>query len=217
MTPGTEILRELCNRIAQPGGRRIIAIDGVDGAGKTVFAGRLSAMLVDAGHSVIQASVDGFHNSRVLRYRRGKSDPQGFFEDSYNYPMFRETLIDPFRAGASSVSTARFDHVRDAEITRTAKVETASLLVIDGIFLHRDELAGIWDFSIFLSVPFAVSYARMAKRNGSNPDPLATENRRYYEGQQIYIRTCQPEKRATVVLDNSDIDATHLVSGHSGL
>ncbi|WP_330276758.1 hypothetical protein OG205_14535 [Lentzea sp. NBC_00516] len=44
-----------------------------------------------------------------------------------------------------------------------APAEVASpsaLLLVDGIFLHRDELVRHWDFSVFLDVGFAVSVAR---------------------------------------------------------
>jgi len=49
--------------------------------------------------------------------------------------------------------------------------EPGTVLVLDGLFLHRDELVGVWDLSVFLQAPFAVSVARMAARDGSNPDP----------------------------------------------
>jgi uridine kinase len=31
-----------------------------------------------------------------------------------------------------------------------------TVLVVDGLFLHRDELAGCSDFSVFLTAPFAI-------------------------------------------------------------
>lgn len=212
MVQRTNLIRGLCDRISRLEGRAVVGVDGVDGAGKTVFAGELASMLMQSGRSVIQASVDGFHNDRALRYRRGKSDPQGFFEDSYNYELLRNDLIDPFRKGESKVSVARFNHAIDAEISDTATVEPSAILVIDGIFLHRDELVSLWDFSIFLSVPFSVCYARLATRDGSNPDPRAVKNRRYYEGQQIYLSNCKPAERATVVIDNSEIEAPQLLN-----
>lgn len=79
----------------------------------------------------------------------------------------------------------------------------SAVLLFDGVFLHRDELKDLWDFSIFLSVPFSISYARMAARDGSKSDPTAPENRRYYEGQMIYLQSCQPQTRASIVVDNS--------------
>jgi uridine kinase len=44
-----------------------VAIDGVDGAGKTTFANELAEVVGGLGRPVIRASVDGFHNPRVVR------------------------------------------------------------------------------------------------------------------------------------------------------
>lgn len=191
-------------RIVGLHGRAIVAIDGVDGSGKTTFADRLTTLVERHGREVLRASVDSFHNPRATRYRRGRGNPQGFFLDSYDYDALRTHLIEPFRCGAEEVSTARFDHQHDQAVDVTYRVGASSILLLDGIFLHRDELCGSWDYSVFLSVPFTVSYARMARRDGSDPDPLAPENRRYYEGQNIYLKTCRPELRASLVIDNSD-------------
>jgi uridine kinase len=86
-----------------------------------------------------------------------------------------------------------------------------AVLVVDGIFVHRDELAGYWDFSVFLRAPFEVAYARMATRDGCPADPGAPENRRYLLGQELYFAECEPEARATVVVDNADHEASYVV------
>jgi len=130
----------------------------------------------------------------------------GFFYDSYNYNKLRQLLLDPFKSGAASVATACFDHRADQVIKQTENVSSTAVLLLDGIFLHRDELQNDWDFSIFLDVPFAVSYRRMAIRDHCNPDPSAPENRRYYEGQRIYLRNCTPAQRASVVIGNARPD-----------
>jgi len=84
--------------------------------------------------------------------------------------------------------------------------------VFDGIFLHRPELRGSWDYSVFLEVGFAVSMARCARRDGISPDPQAPHNRRYVEGQQLYLRACEPWRYATVVINNEALEAPVLVA-----
>jgi uridine kinase len=84
------------------------------------------------------------------------------------------------------------------------------VLVLDGIFLHRPELRGYWDLSVFLDVPFATSVARLAVRDGSDPHPDAPSNRRYVEGQRRYLAACEPHLHATFVVDNSDLEAPRL-------
>lgn len=60
-----------------------------------------------------------------------------------------------------------------------------------------------WDWSVFLDVPFTETARRMALRDGSHPDPEHPTNRRYVEGQRIYLASCGPLERATVVMANT--------------
>jgi uridine kinase len=195
------LLEEIADVVAGLQERRLVAIDGVDGAGKTTFADRLAPMIEARGRSVVRASVDGFHNPRSVRYRRGRSDPMGYFADSYDYAQLRERLLEPFRDGAESVCTKCFDHHADGPDIVSRPVDDAAILLIDGIFLHRDELFGYWDYSVFLRVPFDVAFRRMATRDGTDPDPAAEGNKRYREGQRIYLGLCRPEDRASRTVD----------------
>jgi uridine kinase len=70
-------------------------VDGIDGAGKTTFADELAAVLRDRGHAVIRALVDGFHNPREVRYRRGRRSAVGYYLDSFDYDRLRRVLLDP--------------------------------------------------------------------------------------------------------------------------
>ncbi len=190
-----------------------VAIDGVDGAGKTTFADTLAEVVSNIGRPVIRASVDGFHNPKALRYRRGRNSPEGFFEDSYDYLSLKEYLLNPLSPGGSRrYRPAIFDHATDAPVSIADREAAASsILVLDGIFLHRPELRSYWDFSIFLQVDFAVSVARCAARDGSSPDPAAPTNRRYVEGQRIYLSACHPAERATLTIDYNDLSAPVLL------
>ena len=91
--------------------RRIrVAIDGVDGAGKTTLADALAPLVAAQGRPVIRASVDDFHNPRSLRYARGRYSPDGFYLDSYDYDSFRRLLLEPLSPGGSGRYVAkRFD------------------------------------------------------------------------------------------------------------
>jgi uridine kinase len=195
-----------------------VAVDGVDGAGKSTFANELALALQALGRPTIRASVDGFHNPRAVRYRRGRNSPDGFYLDSYDYTSLRRELLEPFcPMGAGRYRPRVFDHVRDMPTRR--KMELAvrhSVLILDGIFLHRPELRDCWDLSIFLVVPFEISIPRGAGRGADfgSPDPNAASNRRYIDGQRRYLRECEPEKLATVTIDNSNLDAPYVVASH---
>lgn len=88
----------------------------MDGAGKTVFADELAAVLESRRLAVIRASVDGFHNPSSIRYGRGRSSPDGFYRDSYDYDALRTFLLDPLAVHGDrrivEVSTARHSRQR---------------------------------------------------------------------------------------------------------
>jgi uridine kinase len=205
-----QVLRTIAAHIAAHPARPVTltAVDGVDGAGKTVFADELAAHLADLGMTVVRASVDGFHRPRAERYRRGRHSPEGFFLDSYDLEAFRGRLLDPLRPGGDRRivrAVHDIDHERPVD-PEPEVVADGSVLVVDGIFLHRRELRDAWHLSVFLEVPVEVSLARVAARDGTDPRVEAPSNRRYVEGQRHYLRRCEPRRHATFLVDNTDLD-----------
>ena len=183
----------------------LVAVDGVDGSGKTTFAGALAAAYREAGRPVLLVHLDDFLNPRSVRYRLGRSSAEGFFRDTYDLDAFERLVLEPLRPrGDRMVRPRAFDHRADAPVTDPpVEVEADAVVVVEGMFLHRAELVGAWDVSVFLRVPFAVSVRRLAERDGSHPDPAHPSMARYVEGQRLYLSSCRPELRATRVIDNS--------------
>ncbi len=105
------------------------------------------------------------------------------------------------------------------DVEREVMVEAApepppgpdAVLLVDGIFLHRPELADLWDASVWVAVPFEVSVPRGNARFGAvdaeAADPASAANARYVGGQRLYLGEVDPAARATWVLDNADLAA----------
>ncbi|MET0297180.1 MAG: uridine kinase [Microbacterium sp.] len=208
ITPVTTLWRALRDEVRRdyPVGRIVLAVDGTDGAGTTTFADGFAQVLAEDGSAVFRASIDGFHRPREERYARGRTSPEGFYRDSFDYATFRRVLIDPFRAGGSTgFQLAAFDVVRDAAVESAwVTAPKDAVLVVDGIFLHRPELRGIWNWSLWLDVPIDVAFERMARRDGSDPDFLAPSNARHRLGQELYSREAKPRAAASVIVDDTD-------------
>jgi uridine kinase len=184
-------------------GRVIVAIDGMDGAGKTEFADALAAHLRIGNRSVFRASIDDFHRPRIERYARGKDSAEGFYRDSFNYRTFQRVLIDPFRIGHyGSFVLQAFDLSRDAAFEpKWSSGPDDAILIVDGIFLNRPELKGIWNYSVWLEVDRKVAEARMRARDGESANP-----ERYTEGQKLYLKEAKPQAAASAIIDNNDFD-----------
>lgn len=190
-----------------------VAIDGVDGVGKTTLADELAKTIPAAGRPVIRASIDGFHNPREIRYRMGRNSPEGYFKDSFNYPELTAVLLAPLGPGGTRrYRRAVFDYRTDSAVESPLEIAAEdAVLIFDGVFLLRPELRQFWDTSIFLDAPFEVAVPRMAGRDGGPPEVAAPENQRYIEGQKLYLRGCEPKRNATIVIDHKNLESPQIV------
>jgi uridine kinase len=214
--PARQRLLELVAGLVPPAAADCVrvGVDGVDGAGKTCFADELAAVLRHQGRPVIRVRLDDFHHVREIRYRRGRASATGFWLDSYDYPRLWAEVLAPLGPGGSRrYRPAGHDLATDQVLAPPlADAPAGAVLVLDGIFLHRDELAGAWDLSVFLQVGFGEAARRMAIRDGSDPDPEHPSLARYLHAQRHYLTGCQPSRRADVVVDNTALAAPVLVS-----
>ncbi len=156
MTPTRRaVLERVARAVLELPSARIVrvGIDGVDGAGKTMFADELALVLAPSPRPLIRAGVDAFHQ-RSVRYRLGRHSPEGFYRDSYDYATLARVLLDPLSPGGSGrFRRAIFDVEADGFVDAPEEqAAPASILLFDGIFLHRPELRRYWDFSVFLHV-----------------------------------------------------------------
>lgn len=207
-----ELLQQLADQlisIKRPHPIRV-AIDGVDAAGKTTLADELVSPLQKRGRPVIRASIDGFHQPREIRYRRGPTSPAGYYLDSFDNEAIRSLLLEPLGPGGNSQYQTRiFDFRCEVPVhSPTYSAQTGAILLFDGVFLLRPELHNYWDFKIFVDVTFEVSVVRATRRDqrlfGSAEIAAERYRQRYLPGQQLYARNCHPKERADIVVNNND-------------
>ncbi|MGO0577232.1 uridine kinase [Ornithinimicrobium panacihumi] len=196
-----------------PGQRAVVAVDGPDGVGKTRLVAELVALAPHvAGRQVLSVGIDGFHHPRARRHARGTT-AQTFYEDSYDYDRFRQEVLHPFRAGREIVP-AVWDVAADREVRPDpVEVEDDALLIVEGIFLRRPELAKEWDATCLVTAPESVTVprgnARFPQRAGAD-DPEDPRNARYVGGQRIYrlqSRVAPP----TWIVELSDLQRPELI------
>lgn len=209
----SDVLAAVSSRLPRRSGSVRVGIDGVDGSGKTTFADSLADHLRAAGRAVVRIREDDFLNPRAVRYRLGRDSPEGYLADSYDLDRLRSDVLDPFGPGGGGRYRERsLDLAADAALDPPwLQAPSDAVLVVDGMFLHRDELVGTWDVSVLLDVPFEETCRRMALRDGSHPDPEHPTMRRYVEGQRLYLARCRPAERATFVIDNTDVAEPRIV------
>jgi uridine kinase len=188
-------------------GRAMIAVDGPTGAGKTTFANDLADALRKTNesgqkHDVFRASIDDFLNTSALRYAQGRDSAKGRYEDAYNYSLFRRVLVDPFQMnGSTGFQLAGFDERRDQPLeSRWVTGPADAILVVDGSYLLRPELRGLWNIAIWLDADGPVRDDRILERDGI--EPASARAARYAGAYKLYKKT-KPRDAASIVIDNT--------------
>lgn len=171
-------------------GRVIVAVDGNSGADTAGFADDLATVLRDGGRRVFRAALSDFHRSRAARAEYGDGTPRTYYDHAFDYSLLQRVLIDPFRAaGSTGFVLAGFDGVRDQPIQPKWMTAGAdAMLLVDGVFLNRAELAGIWNFSVWLETA-----------ESDERDVAA-------EADAVYLSEAGPAARASAIIDDRDVE-----------
>jgi uridine kinase len=134
----------------------------------------------------LRVTVDDFHRPRAERHAHGEG-PESYYRDAFDLAALRDALDE---------------------------AAPDALLLVDGVFLLRPELAGAWELSIFLAVDrdgaLERAVERDAARMGGRDAARARYEARYFPGETLYLETVHPEQLADVVVENTDPDRPRL-------
>lgn len=202
-TPRVEFLRGLVGEILghYRRGRTIVAIDGLSGlsgiaaSGRAAFADDLAKTFEEREHPAFRASLRNFQRSRADQERFGPDTPERRYRHGHDYSALRRVLIEPFRLdGSAGFVTEVYDPDRDAWIEPTWRTAAAdAVLIVDGDFLNRPELRGLWSYSILLEAPAAADAERF-----DAPDAAATD------ADALYRAEAHPREQASALVDVTD-------------
>jgi uridine kinase len=200
--------------------RILVGIDGAPGTGKSTFSDELANHLSRLGLQVIRSTTDLFHRPRAERYLLGPTSPQGYYLDSHDLDAITERLLRPFAKGSPRVQVAAFDELTDTTSPMFADVTTGTaVLVFDGLFLLRPELAEHWQLTVHLQAERRREDGWRSYLHDDLPEHQPGRQEeidrrlsrarwpRYSEGWQLYVDQVDPLKAATIVIDNDELVA----------
>ena len=170
-------------------GRAVVAVDGASTAGTKAFADALADAMREAGHKVFVASVRDFRKPRSCRDNSLDDTAAAFYADAFDYSVLQRVLLDPFRAsGSTGFVLAAYDEKRDAQLQpKWATAGRDAILIVEGVFLNRPELAGLWNYSVWLEVPLGDESADV--ETGADA---------------LYLAAVSTRSKAVAIVDNGD-------------
>jgi uridine kinase len=195
-----------------------VAVDGRGAAGKTTLADELAEAVRARAREVLRASIDDFHRpGHKYRSQRGGWTPQSYYDEGYDYDAFRDLLLRPLGPGGNRrCRPALFDSFHDAWLpAEWREVGARAVVIIDGVFLLRPELAGYWDYIIWLDIDHETMVERARRRDTAwvgSADIVEERYRRHWvPTHDLYERLTAAPARAHAIIDYRDIQQPKLL------
>lgn len=164
----------------------IVLVDGIDGSGKTSFAGLLADTIRTGGSKVALVHVDDFR-----------------LTVSWDDPL-----------GEEEVYWSKYFDLAALQTQVSILASQGTLVVLEGIFCLR--LPDLAEHPlIYLEVDFAVAAKRIlirdTARGRTSEDVLHRIESRYFPAQRRYRAAYAPTEQATALIDSTDPSAMRLI------
>jgi cytidylate kinase len=179
---------------------RIVAVDGLDGSGKSQLAAALAAACAADGVSTTVLHVDDFRRDLDFGGLEAAAEGARYYDRYYDLDALEGRLASLFRGGAATA---------------------AGLVIVEGVFTLRVPTVATSGAVVLLRVSADEARRRILSRDrakGRTDEEIQRRiERRYFPGQDRYRAACDPEAHAAAVVDNEDWRRPRVVRSTPGL
>lgn len=201
-----KVLLDKLNQLPKRHQSLILGIDGGGGAGKSTLARKLQEL----GKNVTVVHTDDFYRPSVERKQVDPMEVGG----NWDWERIREQVLTPINNDLNG-RYQEYDWRID-QMTDWHNVPTGSLVIIEGCYSIRKELADLYDFRIWVESPKSLRLNRGIERDGEASRHLWEDL--WLPGEEHYIKVQQPTRYADLVVDgtgeygNIDNDEIKIIS-----
>ena len=193
MSPLSKVYDEIYNYIISAKNADtpfIIGINGIDTSGKSQFAKSFKSYLEEKGQKVQIIHIDDFHNPREIRYS-GDNELENYFFKSFNIKKLVDGLLNPIKKSRFlqeklsllNLQTDKYDIIRNYSIDKD------TLVILEGVFLFREEIEPYLDYKVFIEIPMELCKERALHRDVPlyGEDVLKKYDTKYIPTQKYYL------------------------------
>lgn len=177
----------------------LVALDGGSGSGKSTLAVLIAEKLKAA---LIQS--DDFFAADISEAEWEARTPEARAADAIDWRRLRAEALEPLLAGKPAKWHA-FDFEAGVRPNGTYAMRTdfverdpTAVIVLDGAYSTRPELADLIDLSVLIDVPVEVRHDRLAAREEKNF--LAAWHARWDAAEAYYFREVRPNSSFDLVV-----------------
>lgn len=178
---------------ARPGLR--VGVEGPAADDAHALADDVAAVLADRAVPVGRVCADDYLRARSLRLEHGRDDPDAFGEGWYDLAALRREVLDPMGPDVRPAERRWLPRLRDPATDRPYRdralaAAPSTVVVLDGRFLARWEIADAVDVRVLLEVSPAARARRVP----------AEEQARVLPAWEQYLQWYDPAASAAVVV-----------------
>ncbi len=185
---------------------KIIGINGVDVSGKTLFASNLKKYLETKEISSIIIHLDDYRNPFAKRYH-GEDEMEAYYYNGFNYKKLISEVLEPLaETGTLDTIIWCLDFEADRyDLERHYKVDSDTILLIEGVLMFREPLIDYFDGRIFLQTDFDEVIFRAIRRDQSDQRQEIVDlyNDKLIPAQKKYMRQYCPAEISDIVIENT--------------
>ena len=200
LTNITELIKEKYN----PQKTFIIGIDGLGGAGKSTISAALAELLSKESYNITLLHIDDFIHPKSVRYNDNYSQWECYYNLQWRYDYLINEIVMPIKSGSDfNKDIELYDKDNDTYFFLNAVIPIGSIVIIEGIFLQRQELNSIFDYMIYIDIPEETRLERVLDRDryiGNKQQIKDKYNNRYFPAEHYYMENCIPHKNADYII-----------------
>ena len=184
---------------------RIIGIDGLGGSGKTTFAEKLQRQLGNA----MFFHIDDFIHPINIRYDDKVPEWEAYYYKQWRYDYVIKTILEPISKGLSVDDILEFyNKDSDQYIRKQITIPVGTKVIIEGVFLQREELRKYFDFVVYIDTDKNTRLARVLQRDsyiGTAEEIIAKYEQRYFPAEEMYVQEYDPVRLADQVITKDEL------------
>lgn len=190
-------------------GKRIIGINGIDTAGKTKFSEDYARFLSSRGYQCVVIHMDDYHNPLVVR-RSGNNEIDAYYDHAFNFAQLIREVLEPLkRHGHIEKDVLCLNVDTDTyENTISYKIDSDSVVLLEGVLLFRPPILEYLDGRIFLLIDFDEMMKRARLRDVPKYGEAFMQKyiNRYLPVQERYLKEYRPDMNCDILIDNNDYE-----------
>src|SRR5215204_1924952 len=174
----------------------LVGVSGIDASGKGFITAQLADKIRRKGFNVANFNVDGWLNLPETRFNPN-NPAENFYENAIRFDEMFERLILPLKMNRAVNLTADLAAENATEFCRHDYFyRDIDIVLVEGIFLFKNESKKHFDLKIWLECPFATALQRALTRSQEN---LSTEKTVkayetiYFPAQKIHFAKDAPQ------------------------